>query len=304
MCPSIALARQEWNSYTPAWQEWNNDARKAEMYLRQSERLGWLDDELFWKTFWSACEPKAGNNLQIAAVQLYARGAATAGSLSFFRTMPMQYARYVVEAMDKSDCIFEPRVLDFMKQIIVDLGCPYTHASFQRTYARQRSLFWAIRWDKKGESPLLKGRGEEIDLTTRIMLIDEAVRYYRPDLKTQVHLLGHTMSHMPDMFWRENIADVMREKMGPWTLAFNLDTIALCSGYGSNTDSIHKGIKSLGRSLRKGNSIAGKNPTCPLVKMFKSSHPLNSPMALYEAVIASGIIQTHVERLEIPADTF
>lgn len=67
----------------------------------------------------------------------------------------------------------------------------------------------------------------------------------------------------------------------------DLKLVALCSGYGPNTNDVYKGIKSLGRHFTGGHTdIGNKQPRAPEMSVVLGMFDITGPLSLYDAVYA------------------
>lgn len=276
---TVHQARTEWQDYLPFWKE---RLLMTFAHLDRNARMGWINDASFWETFWNTAN-KRSTRLSVATCALQA---ASAGSNSFFKTMPTEQCAEIERAFLSSTTLFDPLAFKaFESRLQLDI-----HQDKLRTH--QCTLWRSIHWRLDPNSKLLDSARRTLPLEDVMRVVDDAVDRYNLDNTTQLHLLGHLMLNAPRKIMRTDVVACLRAGMGDhWSQDIDWPLLEACSGYARKDHTVLKSLANVARSFAKGHSMDNKKPSSPVIQMLLDFYDITTPLELYQAARNARLLQ-------------
>lgn len=297
-------ANAQWTPYVRHWKKMFEHASFAGVIPKGSDRgrLGWLKDASYWKAYWSSFDTQCkrvdfaeNDGLRMSMVSKCVGEAAAMGNMAFFQHVKSALARQTVsDCLHICDHAIAPSALAWVATV-------EKRADFDpKDVVDKQSQIWCVlQWfDTKGRSPLFSATGQPKDLDVFDATLVDAFSRYGLNREQQINAIGHILTHCPSHwlhseFPGDTIVERLKARVSPLLASgVDIDTIALCCGQGPNSSKAIKDIKIMGKLLSTGHTNAGKRrQQSPELAMLSSLYTLSSPLALYEAVHTSGLLQ-------------
>lgn len=292
---SIVQARQSWAPYLDNWAQYlESNFFNASGFRTGRERVGWIDEASFWGSFWRGYlrDPKMQKPEQARmSLRPYIEGAATAASVSFFKTAPQEAHEHVRACLSEAYVLSDPSVLTWLNGHWTD---------GHRTVKAQRDEWNRLEWCSSANPLLAQGRGA----CTGPQLVDLAARALESgliDQDQQLRFLGHVMLALdeePTIAVMARLDAALDEDNG---LGQHLALVALCSGW--NVDKSPRGmaIARLGRQVAANFPLGGVDgmggvdgkggPDADLFALINTFEEVRTPLELYRAIVTLGLYQ-------------
>lgn len=297
---NISQARAAWRPHLGTWAKYMESDLAAAMGAHHvlsdgPKRVGRIDDIDFWQSFWRSFEHAHLNKwVEPVALTPYIEGAAVAGSVAFFASMPTQYIGEMHCVLLNTEAMMDPAAFAW-----IQTNVPPRDRSF---LAWQYDRWTWMEWRHEPTSLLLKGRGAATKREL-IDLVGRAIAAGMVQLDREKHLVGHLMAHRtawatPDTIDRlGQVLPNMKEC---------LPLMALCSGIDVDGSPRGKAIAQLGKRLSLGGSMGaldGAGGTdADLFAVIHALADVQTSIDLYHAVLALGFYHSGVEAQPMAVD--
>lgn len=215
----------------------------------------------------------------------YIEGAATAASLSFFKTAPQEAHEHVRACLSEAYVLSDPSVLTWLNGYWTD---------GHRTVKAQRDEWNRLEWCSSANPLLAQGRGA----CTGPQLVDLAARALESGLIDQdqpLRFLGHLMLALdeePTIQMMARLDAALDEDNG---FGQHLALVALCSGWNYDKSPQGLAIARLGRQVAARFPLGGVDgkggPDADLFALINAFEEVRTPMELYRAVSTLGLYQ-------------
>lgn len=298
---NISQARTAWRPHLDTWAKYMESDFAAAMGVHRAasegpKRVGWIDDADFWRSFWRGFEQARGRStpVELNALTPCIEGAAVAGSVAFFASMPTQYIGEMHRVLLNTEAMMDPAVFAW-----IQTNVPPRDSSF---LAWQYDRWTWMEWRHEPKSLLLKGRGEATKQEL-IDLVGRAIAAGMVQLDREKHLVGHLMAHRSA--WATPDTIVRLGQVLP-NMKECLPLLALCSGMDVDGSPRGKAIAQLGKRVTMGGSMGaldGAGGTdADLFAVIHALADVQTPIDLYHAVLALGFYHSGVEALPMAVD--
>lgn len=292
---TIEHAREEWACFFPAWAEQIKSNFLTQLTYRVGrERVGWIDDEAFWSSFWEA--RRSGNiqaqmqneNGQLLHLGPYIEGAAVAASMSFFSTAPPEVRPLLYTAVLGMEQLIDPQVLRWLAENVPG------HIGLDLK-AAQKKLLTSVQWS--GGAMHAAGLAQKTYSTEKAVdVVCQSAIIHQLDNDLLCNLFGQLMVTLPQGFDWETVLTQIQTGMGAgFSTELDLPLIAMCSGHDVGEQPVHKAIAGLGKSLVQGRRLGSMSPMSPgaqLLSVLSVFETISEPAQLYRAVLSLGLQQS------------
>lgn len=248
-CASIAQAREEWAVHIPAWVAWMKAG--VPHHFGHGERMGWIDEAVFWETFWRTGSKNPCMRLGAFDMKHYLVGAAIADSMTFFETMPEQYYKSMFVILSETRVICSARLFIFLQE-----HSSAKKESYTKYLEQQRRNWLDIEWCKEKESYLCPPECG-MSLGDFILKMTHGIKTHQLDKQAKLQVFGHALMNLPKNIHFSAFMQALREHVyqeGSLDIDIDLDLLFLCSGYGTTQgDPFRIEVMELGQCLIKDN---------------------------------------------------
>lgn len=292
---SVSQARKKWAPFLSTWATYIQGNFLGSLTHRVGrERIGWIDQMPFWTAFWAARGNNAkvqqqSENEQVLHMTPYIEGAAAAGSMSFFATMPAEIMGIVRTIFLDTTVLLDPRVMQWYQD--TDPLCN------PEIIERQACLAKTLEWGTHGESRLVQSRGA-LSPTEQIDIVRNLGELYEFNNEYWCNAIGHLMLALPKEIERRDLVVQIQQRMGS-SLPPGVDVflVALCSGYDVGNAPTQTALAELGRHLVFIEDLGAKGTITPeaarsdseLLAMLSSLEAIERPKELYAVAMAMGL---------------
>lgn len=261
------------------------------------QRVGWIRDKEFWQAYWRGldieCRTAAhGTHERISRIQAHMQEAALMGNLTPFECITDKgHGQMVLRTLEEDGLLIHADAVEwFDARAWEDVPVGMVSELEGNQTANWRKLQWKAQ---SRDSAIYHKRTAKMTQDEVVALIVSNLKlHYYLDCDTQVRILGHAMVNAPSQWMREQagglslLGALEANTNGLLDPNVDLGLIALCSGYGPNTNDVLKGIKSFGRHFTGGRTdIGNKKPRALEMSILSSLYELTSVESLYRAVL-------------------
>lgn len=298
---TIAQARREWAPMLPTWARYvETDFLGYLTHRVGRERVGWIDDADFWKSFWHASGTdwkvqQESDEFQRIHMQAYIEGAAAAGSLSFFTTMPPDNMEFVLKALSNTGVLIDPDVLDWS---VSNAGKIHNNVVFQQLFTLQR-----LEWSRYAPNKAEQSRGT-LAWQETIAVFQKAYCRHSLGNQTTVTMLGHILTVLAKTVEPKLVVDELQRAFhGHLKEDVDLPLIALCCGHDVLGTPRSKSLAQAGAYMLE---VPDRRPQHPpeILEMLCTLERIESPYTLYLAVLKMGLHRETYPETNIDGELF